>query len=465
MPRPGTHLLRTCLRVLLAGTAFIPAGAAPRAPDDATSAPIDHVIVIYLENHSFDNLYGLFPGAEGLAQAGLAALQVDENGQPYRSLPPAREAGTRLQNLDGRFPMLPNQSFDIGQFVGLNERTGDPVHRFQYEQAQIDGGRMDKFVAVSDAGALVMGHYDGARLPLWDYAKRYTLADHFFHAAFGGSMLNHFWLVCACTPTFPDAPDDLIIGPVAIGPDGSQRGIADGAVTPDGYAVNNLEPRNSAHRGSTPTDHLVPPQTAPHIGNRLDAAGVGWTWYAGDWNAMVAGAATTYESYVTQPFAYFADLAEGTAARAQHLKDERDFLRDLTSGTLPQVAFVKPGGVDDEHPRTASLMIGERHAASLIKAVEDSPYWKSSAIILTYDENGGFWDHVAPPAGDRWGPGTRVPAIIISPFARHGYVDHTVYDTTSILRFIEWRWGLAPLGERDARANNLISAFDFTQVP
>ena len=92
--------------------------------------------------------------------------------------------------------------------------------------------------------------------------------------------------------------------------------------------------------------------------------------------------------------------------------------------------------------------------------MQNSPYWADTAIIITYDENGGFWDHVAPPAGDRWGPGTRVPAIIISPFAKKGFVDHTQYDTTSILKTIETRWNLAPLGTRDAAAASLINAFE-----
>jgi acid phosphatase len=100
-----------------------------------------------------------------------------------------------------------------------------------------------------------------------------------------------------------------------------------------------------------------------------------------------------------------------------------------------------------------------------VKAVQQSPYWADTAIIITYDENGGFWDHFAPPKGDRWGPGTRVPAIIISPYAKKGYVDHTQYDTSSILKLIETRWGLAPLGPRDAAPNGLTNAFDFAQSP
>src|SRR5207249_1300299 len=161
-----------------------------------------------------------------------------------------------------------------------------------------------------------------------------------------------------------------------------------------------------------------------------------------------------------QPFAYFANYADGKQAKSDHLKDEQDFLNALKNNSLPAVSFVKPLGMDNEHPGYANETNGQQHVADLVKAVEDSPYAKDTAIIITYDENGGRWDHVAPPAGDRWGPGTRVPAIVISTFAKRAYVDHTEYDTTSIPRTIEVRWGLDPLGSRDARANDLRNAFN-----
>ncbi len=125
---------------------------------------------------------------------------------------------------------------------------------------------------------------------------------------------------------------------------------------------------------------------------------------------------------------------------------------------------MKPIGEDNEHPGYASLQRGQQHIADLVTAVQNSPYWKDTAIIITYDENGGRWDHVAPPKGDRWGPGSRVPTIVISPFAKRHFVDHTSYDTTSILKTIETRYGLAPLGTRDAAIADMHNAFDFTQA-
>jgi phospholipase C len=106
---------------------------------------------------------------------------------------------------------------------------------------------------------------------------------------------------------------------------------------------------------------------------------------------------------------------------------------------------------------------GEDHVVELLRALRSNPQWNETAVIITYDENGGFWDHVAPPVIDRWGPGSRVPTFVISPLARHGYVDHNTYDTSSILALIEHRWSLAPLSTRDAGANDMHAAFDFTQ--
>ena len=155
----------------------------------------------------------------------------------------------------------------------------------------------------------------------------------------------------------------------------------------------------------------------------------------------------------------------GSPARREHLLDETDFVRRASDGTLPAVSFVKPIGAVNEHPGYSEIVSSERHADSLIDAVRRGPNWRDAVIIVTYDENGGFWDHVAPPEGDRWGPGTRVPTIVISPFAKHGVVDHTIYDTTSILALIEHRFGLRPLALRDEHAADLRAALDLSHTP
>jgi phospholipase C len=424
--------------------------------------PINHIVVIYMENHSFDNLYGMFPGANGISRAGRTATQVDKSGARYATLPQPINTSVRPAAADGRFPAdLPNKPFNIDQFVPLNQNTGDLVHRFYQEQIQIDGGKMDKFAAISDAAGLSMGYYNTANLPLYAYAKQYTLADNFFHAAFGGSFLNHIWLVCACSPTWPNAPAASVAQL-----DASGNLVKDGAVTPDGYAVNTSFTVNSPHPPNiTNTLLLVPQQTQPTIGDRLSEKGVSWAWFSGGWTDAVNGQPDPLFQYHHQPFAYFQNYADGTDGRAQHLKDESEFYYDITNNALPAVSFVKPLGAENEHPGYTDAARGEMHAAQLVDLIQKSPAWQDTAIIITYDENGGFWDHVAPPKVDKWGPGSRVPALIISPYAKKGYVDHTQYDTTSILKFIENRYGLAPLTSRDAGVNDLSNAFNFRQVP
>ncbi len=416
---------------------------------------MNHLIVIYLENWSFDSLYGRFPGANGIANAGAAARQVDRNGQPYATLPQPIDTSRRPPGPDPRFPAtLPNGPFDLAQFVPPTETTGDLIHKYYHEQYQIDGGRMDKFVAWSDAAGLVMSYYDATTYPVGRLAQQYVLADNYFHAAFGDSFHNHFWLVCACTAVWPNAP-------VSIRAQVDAQGILvkDGQVTPDGYAIATSYTINTPHPASiTDPSLLLPTQTMPTIGDRMSERGISWAWYSQGWRDAIAGHPDPQFKFHHQPFAYFANYRDGTPGRARHLRDEEDFLYDLAHDRLPAVSFVKPLGTYNEHPANADLMRGEEHTARLVRAVMNSPYWADTVIIITYDEHGGRWDHVAPPKVDRWGPGIRVPAIIVSPLAKRHYVDHTLYDTTSILKTIEARWNLRPLATRDAAASDLSNA-------
>jgi acid phosphatase len=421
-------------------------------------AGINHLVVIYDENRSFDNLYGLFDNANGLDNEALRP-QVDLAGSPFACLPQATPALTST--------CLPNQPFDITKYVPANQKTIDLVHRFYQEQVQIDGGKMDKFVAGSDAKALAMGHYPTEPLPVAKEAANYVLQDNFFHAAFGGSYLNHQWLICACTPVYANAvhdggPTDLhtVLDANGLPVSGKDKQLTTQA-TGD-YAINTIFPAYAPTVGTKiPAFHNV------NIGDRMTAAGVSWNWYSGGWNAAVAGQNPNNFQYHHQPFNYYANYAPGTAGRT-HLKDETDFFAAATAGNLPAVSFVKPVGVNNEHPGYTDLLTGQQHTIDLINAVRNGPNWKDTAIVITYDENGGFWDHVAPPTApnhaDVWGPGTRVPSIVISPLAKRHFVDHTQYDTTSILTTIEHRWNLAPLGTRDASANDLRRAFTLREA-
>ena len=498
--RTRTKRFRTSawlLAALLAGCASFRGGA-------EGLERIDNVVVIYAENRSFDHLYGMFPGAEGIADATAEEkTQLDRDGKPLPYLPPVYSHGKP----DPRYPTrgMPNGPFriDAPPIDGrLDEVLPSPWHLYYQNREQINGGKNNRFVALANVGAWVMGYFDGSQLKLWRWAREYTLADHFFMAAFGGSFLNHQWLICACTPYDPAAParDRATLdaeGRLAVKP-GSPKSVLDGPVefgpsrvTPDGYLVNTTQPPYEpsgippAAGGNPdyadPAKHPAPPLTATTIGDTLSAKGVSWAWYAGGWDLALAdgrqppnvkrsviyarGPDSPIFQPHHQPLNYYARFAPGTRDRAAHLKDEKDFVAAIEQGTLPQVAFFKPAGRYTEHPSYTDLMSGDEHIDMLLHKLVNSPQWPHMAIIVTYDENGGFWDHVPPPSGpgwgDRWGPGTRIPAIIVSPYAKRGYVDKTPYDTTSILKFITERFGLEPLPGVRARAGDLTNAFAF----
>src|SRR5262249_36296723 len=219
-----------------------------------------------------------------------------------------------------------------------------------------------------------------------------------------------------------------------------------------------------------PAKHPVPPLKDKTIGDTLSAKRISWAWYAGGFRQALQDRRNIYSNQPGspnfqahhQPFNYYARFAPGTADRARHLKDYEDLVSDIDKGTLPHVVLYKPAGRLNQHPSYTDLASGDEHIDGLLKKLVGSPQWGRMLIIVTYDENGGFWDHVPPPSGpgwgDRWGPGTRIPAIVVSPLAKRGYVDKTVYDTTSILKLITRRFGLEPLPGVRANMGDLTNA-------
>jgi phospholipase C len=408
---------------------------------------------------------------------------------------------------DPRFPnSMPNGPFRIDAppiDKGFDEVLPSPIHNFYHNQEQINGGQNNKFVAMSTVGSWVMGYFDGSGMRMWQWAKRYTLADNFFMAAFGGSFLNHQWLICACTPEFkdapasmraqleqdgylkkrPDSPKSVLDGPVR---------VFDGPISPDGYAVNTGQPAyqpsgvppapggsaDFADPAPAKGNPPLPPQKAKTIGDTLSAKGISWAWYAGAWNDALAdgrqpagakrkivynreAGSPNFQPH-HQPFNYYARFAPGSGDRARHLKDYSEFAQSIERGTLPQVSFYKPAGKLTQHPTYTDVQSGDIHISELLEKLEKSPQWQRMLVIVTYDENGGYWDHVAPPTGegwgDRWGPGTRIPAILVGPTVKKGHVEHTRYDTTSILKLITRRFGLEPLPGVRRRAGDLTQA-------
>ena len=475
----------------LAGCAAGPGSQA--SGGEAAVLRVKHVVVIFAENHSFDNMYGLYPGAEGLASATAEqTTQLDHDGKPLTELITFAADG----NPDARFPRMPNRPFRIDAppvSRMISEIVPSPIHAFFHNQEQINGGRNNMFAAMSQFGGWTMGYYDGSKFQLWQWAREYTLADHFFMGAFGGSYLNHHYLICACGPRHDAAPESMRArldadGRLTKRPGSPSANVGavqvfssgGGQVAPDGLSVNTTQPPYQPSgvppaaggalaladpQGATGMGQPAPPQTAKTIGDTLSAKGIDWAWYSGGWNLAVADGrqppAVKRKIIYTredgspmfqphhQPFNYYARFAPGTADRAEHLKDGDDLLQDIAFGRLPAVTFYKPAGRYTQHPSYTDVKSGDEHMADLLARLRASPQWEDMLIVLTYDENGGYWDHMPPPSGpgwgDRLGPGTRIPTLIVGPGVKRGHVDHTTYDTASILKFITRRFGLEPL--------------------
>ena len=506
-------------QTLLAGSALLMASHGMAASPNY--ADIQTVVVIYAENRSFDNLYGTFPGANGLAKASKAAIvQLDRDGKPMAGLP-AVWGGTGGKIMEGA-PTAPvavteaqtatylhrfNHPYNVGDLYRtagkddsnpLRYTNRDLYHRFYENQMQINGGANNMFAAWADSGGLTMGYFtpNPKDLPLWKWAHDYVLADNFYQGAFGGSFLNHFYLICSCAPMYghgginPNGgtnpsvsivdADGVTLTPAPNSPasalDGPPVFKRSGNLTPDFYAINTMMPPYAPSGNADAMQQTVDlksattltPQTETTIGDLLTKANVDWAYYSGAWDfalnhaPMAAGTSKANPNfqYHHQPFNYFTAFdpatAEGKANRERHLLDagvvadpdklpDSRFFNDIRTGKLPPVAFYKPQGSVNEHAAYANVADGDHHIAAVLTALKASPQWKHMLVVVTYDEFGGWWDHAAPPKADRFGPGTRVPTLIVSPYAKKGTVDHTLYDTTSILRFITHKWNLPML--------------------
>lgn len=491
----------------------------PQELDKALHEQVKTVVVIYAENRSFNNLFADFPGVEKPLSALSAAdvQQRDRDGSLLSTLPPAWGGVLQVgpQSVDGvTYPSevqfqenLPNAPFALkgpnAEDLPLSLVTRDLWHVFYQNQMQINGGKNDNFVAWADSGGLVMGYYAQSRysLRLWDVAKEFVLCDNFFQGAFGGSFLNHQYLISATAPFYPNAaqsvakaqiatlqsddPTDPRLKPLDKSPASAMTGppqFGPSALTPDGYGVNTLAPpywptwiRDPENPDYSKPDlpNVLVPQTHEHIGDKLSKKNVDWAWYAGAWQATLdqfkdSGGIPKIPNfqYHHQPFNYFKQ--QGPQNRTERDKRLRDgglgddsgtnkFFADAQAGKLPAVTFYKPQGNLNMHAGYADVASGDRHIARALKVLQESPQWKNMVVVVTVDENGGWWDHVAPPKGDRWGPGTRIPALVVSPFARKGTVDHTVYDTASILRLITRVFQLETLDGLKQRDDAMIA--------
>jgi phospholipase C len=379
---------RAALAALLAATLT---GVEPAAAERTPATPIKHFVVLMQENHSFDNYFGAFHGADGIPRATCMPLPRPASGS--RCVRPFRLGGRAV-------PDLPHDA-----------RT----HRIQYARGAMDGFIRGASVQRQDPEPSVMGFYGAKDLPFhWSAAREYVLFDRFFAAAPGGSVANHlFWLTAT----------------------------------------------NGGHGGRIPEQGFG---DLPTVFDRLEQRGISWKFYVQDYDPRLTisadGGADRSTQAVRVPLLNFLRIVRNRKLFS-HIADLDDYYEDLERGTLPAVAYIAPAG-GSEHP-PGGVAPGQTLVRTLVTALARSEAWSSAAFMWTYDEWGGWFDHVRPPQGR----GFRVPAVLVSPYARRGVVDSTPLDHTSILRFIEDNWRLAPLAQRDGQARSLVGAFDFGREP
>ena len=388
---------RYVLGVLVIAMLFPNASAQADEPHSTSKAktPIQHFVVLMQENHTFDNYFGTYPGANGIPEGTCIPVDPFDNTNT-ECVEPFHIGDRPIDDLDhslGTFNLQYNKGKMNGFVYALNQRNQN--------------------------GAMSMGYYDGRDLPYyWNLADEYVLFDHFFSSDHGGSFANHMYWVSA----HPGGEKD------------AENGYAD----------------------------------VPTIFDRLEEQGVSWKFYVQNYDPLI-----TYRTL---------DTISGNRASqviwvpllnmdrflddpklASHIVDLNQYFVDLENGTLPEVAYIAPSGAS-EHP-PGSIRSGQKFVKSLLQALMRSSSWNSSAFLLLYDDWGGWYDHVKPPQVDENGYGMRVPALLISPYARQGHINSTVLDFTSVMKFIEENWNIEPLAERDAKAKSFMSAFDFSMSP
>jgi phospholipase C len=394
------------------------------------------------------------PGVESADQMPNGGLS-DDNATSANSTIPDIDAGdlppqVLYQILSSNTTTLP---FPISA-----ETIADVNHSWQAAHADWNNGLMNGFI-VGEKTKDTMGYFDGEDIPYyWDYASNYVIDDNFFSSEMGPSLPNHLYIASGTN------------GPIRSVPSQLQRGnwVKDNGI------VNNPPLGTGSKAGTLAVDWSGLSLSWATLAQELTEAKVSWTWYGGNEDPTKP---TLWD--VLPLFTYFQDNPNQIML---HVKDTDAFATDLEGSQFPAVSWIIPGdwkppnyprachGVDvSEHP-PAREDCGMDYVGYLVNAVMRSQYWSSTAIIITWDDFGGFYDHVAPPQVDEYGFGFRVPTLVISPWAKHGYVDHTQYEFASFLKMVEDNWNLKRLPNNHDRdeltgIGDMANAFDFHQAP
>lgn len=398
-------VLATIVTTMLCGfglLAWAPASPSAEARPTANACgwictQVKHVVIIVKENHSFDNLFARFPGADGTTTA-----KQDSRVIPIQQTP--------------------------------NNLTSDIDHTSQAAMFAVNNGKMNRFYRLAggiqhDVDVADSAYTQGQIPAYYDYAEQYALADHYFSSIMGPSFPAHLALIQGNTDHVIDDPNAQDFRPT---PNQSSWGCD----APKGEAV-------TIYKGSY-TERVPPCFNSTTIADEADAAGVSWGYYA-----PVKG----QQGYVWSTFDAIKHIRRSSDWKKDVLPST-SFISDVQQGKLPSISWVIPPFPDSDHP-PLSMCYGQNWTLDQINAVMESQYWASTVIILTWDDFGGFYDHVVPPKKGPYMLGPRVPTIVISPFAKAGFVDHTQYDARSILKFVENVFNLPHLASFSRNVNSI----------
>jgi phospholipase C len=356
----------------------------------ATQSAVKRVIVIVMQNASFDHLFGTFPAPAG-------------------------------QTVEGLHPGVPGytQSSQSGGTISpsllTNTAPPDLGHSHADYVAAVDGGKMDDFARRN--GDISMGYYDSSVTgmdTLWSLAGQFALADHFYSSAMGSAPTNPLYMVAASDNNF----------------------------------IFSVQP---FYGPCQKPDAAAQPFTFPNVGDQLTSKNVTWTWFHENYNACGLGYVATQN-----PFQYFT-----STQNSEHIQDLPNFFSQLDNNTLPSVVFLNPAPIHSMHPGSGDVVGGLNWLNTTIQRIQSSPAFADTAIVVVWDEAGGWYDHVPPPTVDSQGLGIRVPMLVISPLAKQGYVSHVTMDDVSILSFIQWNWSLGSLNSRNGQSGDMRDMFNF----
>ena len=384
---------------------------------------ITHVVFLIKENRTFDTYFGTYPGADG---------------------------ATVGKTCDGKTIPL----------VKAHDSTPGPDHSFAGGIHAIDGGKMNCFDTLfggSNDEAYVQ--YSQSQIPnYWQYAQHFVLADHFFTSVYGPTGIEHLDTVAAQTGRFID--HERATPPGQFGTNGipreycgdrSERAYRFKRLTPGevhrvGVLENQAQPGPIFHRFASLQWPCI---NIPILPKELQQAGISWKYYLG------------HNDYVETPD--WIEYWHG-GPMMKNVAPAGSFMADITKNRLPAVSWVVPDIQFSDHPPD-SVCQGENWMVRVMNALQRSPEWSHTAVVVVWDDFGGFYDHVPPPHVDIYGMGPRTPGLIISPWARPGFIAHQTLEFASVLKMIETIWGLPPLTQRDASASDMLDLFDFHQKP